>query len=81
MPGGNESDFTLSLKALDRLLTLLETQNLPLRIAIFIGDVMGKGLPAALLTSAASMSLTTALRLVPSRRASASSRLTRSAGR
>lgn len=38
LPGGNESDFTLSLKALDRLLTLLETQDLPLRIAIFIGD-------------------------------------------
>jgi hypothetical protein len=38
LPGGNESDFTLSLTALDRLLTLLEGQGLPLRIAIFIGD-------------------------------------------
>jgi hypothetical protein len=38
LPGGNESDFTLSLTALDRLLTLLEMQALPLRIAIFIGD-------------------------------------------
>lgn len=38
LPGGNESDFTLSLTALDRLLTLLEMQDLPLRIAIFIGD-------------------------------------------
>ncbi len=38
LPGGNESDFTLSLTALDRLLTLLEMQDLPLHIAIFIGD-------------------------------------------
>ncbi len=38
LPGGNESDFTLSLTALDRLLTLLEMQALPLRLAIFIGD-------------------------------------------
>ena len=38
LPGGNESDFTLSLTALDRLLTLLEMQGLPLRIGIFLGD-------------------------------------------
>jgi hypothetical protein len=38
MGTGNESDFTLSLKALDRLLTLLEDLDLPLTITIFIGD-------------------------------------------
>ena len=38
LPGGNESDFTLSLTALDRLLSLLEMQDLPLRIGIFLGD-------------------------------------------
>jgi hypothetical protein len=38
MGTGNESDFTLSLKALDRLLAILEELNAPLRIAIFLGD-------------------------------------------
>jgi hypothetical protein len=38
MPGGNETDFTLSLKALDQLLKLLETLDTPLQIRIFIGD-------------------------------------------
>lgn len=38
MTGGNESDFTLSLKALDRLLKMLEELDLPLKITIFIGD-------------------------------------------
>lgn len=38
MGTGNESDFTLSLTALDRLLQLLEALKTPLRIAIFIGD-------------------------------------------
>jgi hypothetical protein len=38
LPGGNETDFTLSLKALDRLLKLLETLDTPLQIQIFIGD-------------------------------------------
>jgi hypothetical protein len=38
MGTGNESDFTLSLKALDRLLKLLEDLDVPLTITIFIGD-------------------------------------------
>jgi hypothetical protein len=38
MGTGNESDFTLSLNALDRLLKLLEDLDLPLSIQIFIGD-------------------------------------------
>jgi hypothetical protein len=38
MGTGNESDFTLSLKALDRLLKILEDLDLPLTIRIFIGD-------------------------------------------
>jgi hypothetical protein len=38
LPGGNETDFTLSLKALDRLLKLLEDLHTPLQIRIFIGD-------------------------------------------
>jgi hypothetical protein len=38
MGTGNESDFTLSLKALDRLLKMLEKLELPLAITIFIGD-------------------------------------------
>jgi hypothetical protein len=38
MGTGNESDFTLPLKALDRLLKLLEELDLPLTIHIFIGD-------------------------------------------
>jgi hypothetical protein len=38
LPGGNETDFTLSLTALDRLLKLLETLDTPLQIRIFIGD-------------------------------------------
>lgn len=38
MPGGNESDFTLSLKALDRLLKLLEDLDTTLQIRILVGD-------------------------------------------
>ena len=38
MPGGNESDFTLSLKALDRLLKLLEDLESAPQIRIVIGD-------------------------------------------
>lgn len=38
LPGGNETDFTLSLKALDRLLKLLETLETPLQIQSMIGD-------------------------------------------
>ncbi|MCP5021398.1 MAG: hypothetical protein GY930_06440 [bacterium] len=38
LPGGNETDFTLSLKALDRLLKLLEDLDTPLQIRLFIGD-------------------------------------------
>jgi hypothetical protein len=38
MGTGNESDFTLSLKALDRLLKILEELELSLTITIFIGD-------------------------------------------
>jgi len=38
MGTGNESDFTLSLTALDRLLALLEDLDESLRITIFIGD-------------------------------------------
>lgn len=38
MGTGNESDFTLSLTALDRLVHLLEDLDIPLRITIFIGD-------------------------------------------
>jgi hypothetical protein len=38
MPGGNESDFTLSLKALDRLLKMIEELDLSITITIFIGD-------------------------------------------
>jgi hypothetical protein len=38
LPGGNESDFTLSLKALDRLLKLLEELDTAPGIRIFIGD-------------------------------------------
>ena len=38
LPGGNESDFTLSLKALDRLLTLLEDLDDAPQIRIVIGD-------------------------------------------
>ena len=38
LSGGNETDFTLSLKALDRLLKLLENLDTPLQIRIFIGD-------------------------------------------
>ena len=38
LPGGNETDFTLSLKALDRLLKLLEDLDTDLHIRIVIGD-------------------------------------------
>jgi hypothetical protein len=38
MPGGNESDFTVSLKALDRLLKLFEDLEHPPVIELFIGD-------------------------------------------
>jgi hypothetical protein len=38
MGNGNESDFTLSLKAIDRLLKMLEELELPLNMTIFIGD-------------------------------------------
>jgi hypothetical protein len=38
MGTGNESDFTLSLTALDRLLKLLEEGDIALTITIFIGD-------------------------------------------
>lgn len=38
MGTGNESDFTLSLKALDRLLKMLEELDIALTITIFIGD-------------------------------------------
>lgn len=38
MPGGNESDFTLSLKAFDRLLKGILENNIDLRIHIFTGD-------------------------------------------
>jgi hypothetical protein len=38
MGTGNESDFTLSLNALDRLLKLLEAFGIELTITIFIGD-------------------------------------------
>lgn len=38
LPGGNESDFTLSLTALDRLLSLLEHQGVPLQLTTFLGD-------------------------------------------
>jgi len=38
MPGGNESDYTLSLKALDRLLKCLAESNKNIRITVFIGD-------------------------------------------
>ncbi len=36
--GGNESDFTLSLKALDDLLKVLRDLHLPLKIGVFVGD-------------------------------------------
>lgn len=38
LPGGNESDFTLSLKAIDRLLKLLEDLDAAPQIRIVIGD-------------------------------------------
>lgn len=38
MPGGNESDFTLSLKAFDRFLKAAREHDLDLRIALFCGD-------------------------------------------
>jgi hypothetical protein len=38
MPGGNESDYTLSLKALDRLLKSMAENRKDIRITTFIGD-------------------------------------------
>jgi hypothetical protein len=38
LPGGNETDLPLSLKALDRLLKLLEELDTPFQIRLFIGD-------------------------------------------
>lgn len=38
MPGGNESDYTLSLKALDRKIKYLQENNSDLRIGVFLGD-------------------------------------------
>ena len=38
MPGGNESDFTLSLKAFDRFLKAAREHQLDLDIAVFCGD-------------------------------------------
>lgn len=38
MPGGNESDFTLSLKAFDRFLKAAREHELELDIAVFCGD-------------------------------------------
>lgn len=38
IPGGNESDFTLSLKAIDDLLKLIRDAHLPLTIQAFVGD-------------------------------------------
>ncbi len=38
MPGGNESDYTLSLKALDRLLKALQENGLDVYISAFCGD-------------------------------------------
>jgi len=38
MPGGNESDFTLSLKAFDRFLKAAREHELDLDIAVFCGD-------------------------------------------
>lgn len=38
MPGGNESDYTLSLKAFDRFLKAAREHDLDLRIGVFCGD-------------------------------------------
>ena len=38
MPGGNESDYTLSLKTFDRFLKATRENNLEMRINIFCGD-------------------------------------------
>lgn len=38
MPGGNESDYTLSLKALDPIFKSIVENNKGIRIAVFIGD-------------------------------------------
>lgn len=38
MPGGNESDYTLSLSAFDRLQKALRENNLQIEISTFIGD-------------------------------------------
>jgi hypothetical protein len=45
MPGGNESDFTLSLKALDDLLKMIREYDLPLNLTIFLGDGHHDALP------------------------------------
>jgi len=38
MPGGDESDYTLSLKAFDRFLKAARENGLPMRIGVFCGD-------------------------------------------
>ncbi|MCP4605289.1 MAG: hypothetical protein GY847_33020, partial [Proteobacteria bacterium] len=38
MPGGNESDYTLSLKAFDRFVKAADENGLPARVSAFIGD-------------------------------------------
>lgn len=38
MPGGDESDYTLSLKAFDRFLKAARENNLDMRIGVFCGD-------------------------------------------
>lgn len=38
MPGGDESDYTLSLKAFDRFLKVARENGLPMRIGVFCGD-------------------------------------------
>lgn len=38
MPGGNESDYTLSLKAFDRFIKGARENGLPIRVSAFIGD-------------------------------------------
>jgi hypothetical protein len=45
MGTGNESDFTLSPRALDELLKVIEAHDLPLNIDIFIGDGHHDALP------------------------------------
>ncbi len=38
MPGGNESDYTLSLKAFDRFVKAADENGLPISVSAFIGD-------------------------------------------